>query len=102
MVQNNIENHVQALCVSGIDERAQFVVGVLGILGKSRIGAQEIMNAIAVVGAIFKRSVFEDWAEPYSASAEPLYVGQLVLDSREVATLKTKEIRIIERLVARR
>ncbi len=85
--------------VRGIHQGSQFVIGVLRIARKARIGAEEIVNAVAVIGAFLKSHVFEHRAEPDSARAESLNVRQLILNSGKVAALKPKEIWIVEWLV---
>jgi hypothetical protein len=102
VVQHNIQDYVQALFVGGIHQRSQFIIGAFGILRESRIGAQEIVDAVAVIGAFIERHVLENGAQPDGARAKSLDIAQLVLDSGKVPTLKSKETGVVERLVAGR
>src|SRR5437660_2682720 len=85
--------------MGGIDQRSQLIVGVLRVLSKARVRAQEMVNAVSMVRAVFKGHVLEDGAEPDGACSESLNIRELLLNAREISALKTEEVRVIKGLV---
>lgn len=79
VVQHNVENHIQAGAVRRVDQLAELVVCVGGILCESWLGAQEIVNAVAVIAARFAGEVTERRADPNPTGPEFLEV-RLMLD----------------------
>ena len=102
MVQHDVEHDVKARGVRRVDQIAQFVIGAVGMLREARLGAQKVMNAVAVVTAVFAGQVPERRAHPDGAGTELLEIGDLLLDAAKRASLKSGERRIVERLMARR
>ena len=102
MVQHDVEHDVETRGVRRVDQIAQFVIGVGGLLGEPRLSAQEIMNAVAVVAAVLAGEVPEGRTHPDGAGSQFLEIGDLLLDTAKRAALKSSERRIVERLMARR
>jgi hypothetical protein len=102
VIQDDVEDYVDAELVCGIHQSAKLIVGVVGIASETRIDVQEIVNAVPAIRCSLERNIFKHWTEPESACAELLDVGKLILDASQIATLKIIVIRVIEWLVARR
>jgi len=102
VVQDNIENNEQVLLMGGIHERAEFVVCCGGIVGEARLGADEVVDAIAVICVWVELKILEHRAEPDRSGSELLDVGDLLLHAGEFSTLESEEVGIVEWLVRRR
>jgi hypothetical protein len=102
MVQNDIEDDEQVLLVGRVHEFAQFDVGGGGIIGETRLRADEVVNAVTVIGAGIKRKILENRTEPDGSSAQLPDVGKLLLHARELSALKPEEVRIVEWLMGGR
>ena len=90
MVEDDVEDYGQSLVVSGVNEFAQLVIRGSGILGETRIGCEEVDDAVTVVAVrVVHRvtGVSEDRAEPDGAESQILNVAQLRLGPAEGAAL---------------
>ena len=88
MVQDDVENDVEAEIVGGVNQGAKFVVGIVGIAGEAGIDVEKIVNAIAVIRAALKRNILENRTQPDGACAELLDIGKLILNAGQIAALK--------------
>jgi hypothetical protein len=57
--------------VGVIDESAKLVVGLRRIVRESRLGRQEVMDAVAVVGADVELQVLQNGCEPAVVPGAP-------------------------------
>ena len=56
VVQHDVKDDVETEIVSGIDQRAKLIVGIVGIAGEAGIDVQKIVNAVSVIRARLKRT----------------------------------------------
>jgi hypothetical protein len=102
VVENNIENHVSPLRVRCIHQFTQLIVRVRRILGKPRLRAQKVVDAVPVVRVQVEIQVAQRRADPDRARAQLFQVRQLRLDAAKTPALKLREIRVIKRRMVRR
>ena len=88
VVEHDVEDHVHAGVVERVHQRAQLGVG-LGRVGREpRLGAQEIGDAVAVVGVLAVKAVAQHGAEPHRTDAQSLEIGNGRLHSGVLAALE--------------
>src|SRR5215471_17200131 len=97
VVENDVEYYEQVQMMRRIHQLPQFVVGEQRILRESRFRGDEVVNAITVVGIRIKLKVLQNRAEPNGARSQLLDVRKLVLDARELSTLKSRKVGVVER-----
>jgi hypothetical protein len=97
VVQHDVKDDVETELVSGIDQRAELIVGIVGITGEAGIDVQKIVNAVSVIRSRLKRTILENRTQPDGACAELLDVGKLILNAGQIAALKIIVGRAIER-----
>src|SRR5512135_1257190 len=98
VIEDDVEDDVEPLRVGGIDQGAQLVVRLGGVVREPRLRAEEIVDPVSVVG-VPEGEVLEHGAEPGRAGAEPLDVPQLLPHAGELPALESGEYRVIERWV---
>jgi hypothetical protein len=92
MVQHNIEDDEQVLLVGGIQERAEFVVCCGGIVGEARLGADEVVDSVAVIRVWIELKILEHRAEPDRSGSKVFDVRKLLLHAGEFSALESEEI----------
>src|SRR6266851_8891792 len=100
MIQDDVEDHIEAGFVSCINQGPQLLIRILRNHCKPWLGAQEIVDAVAVIAEPVEGWVLEDRAEPDCAGAEIFEVMQAGLHARERAALIAVEVGVVPRLVA--
>src|SRR6266516_937087 len=88
VVQDDIEDDVQAGLMSSINQITKFIVGPFGVIGKPRLGAKKIVDAVAVVSALLRLEILKHRTEPDGAGAQTFYIGELSRDARELTSLE--------------
>ena len=99
VVQDNIEDNEQVLLVGGIHEGAEFVVSGGGLVGEARLGADEVVDSVAVIRVGIELKILEHRTQPDSSGSELLDVGELLLHAGEFSALESEEVGIVEWLV---
>src|ERR1700682_6183147 len=79
-----------------VDQRAQFFVSAQGVIRKTRLRTDEVVDAVTVVSVRVERKVLESRTEPDSSGAEALDIGELLLNPGKRPALKAEEIGIIK------
>ena len=62
VIRNGVEDHGESLVLRGIDQGTQLVVSLARIVSEPGLGAEEVVDSIAVIGRL-KSEVPEDGAE---------------------------------------
>jgi hypothetical protein len=75
MVEDDVEDDIQAELVCGIHKRSQFLIRLLRVVGKVPLGSEEVVNAVAVIDLREREmQVLKNWAQPDGPDAETLQV----------------------------
>src|SRR5579871_2457456 len=97
VIQHDVEDHEQILLVGSVDERAEFVVGCGGSVGESGLRANEVVDAVSVIGIRIELKILEHRAEPDRSCTELLDVLKLLLNARKLSALESVEVGIVKR-----
>ena len=57
VIQHSVEDHKQILHMGGVHKAAQLIVGRGRIVGETRFGADEVVDAIAVVCVLIEPEI---------------------------------------------
>ena len=90
VVQHNIEDNEQALLVGCIHEGAEFVVSGGRIVGEARLGADEVVDSVAVIRVWIEGEILQHRTEPDRSGSELLDVRKLLLHAGKFSALESE------------
>jgi hypothetical protein len=91
VVEDDIHDHVHAAGVRLVDQAPQFAVWIGSVGCKAGVDAQEMLDAVAVVGAVLFGAVLQDRTEPDGADAEPFEIVETLAHTVDRPTLESAE-----------
>src|SRR6516165_1575131 len=94
MMQHDVHDHIHAARVRFVDEAPQLAVGIRFVGCEARVDRQEVLDAIAVIGAVLGLAVLQDRAQPDRAGSEPLQIAEALPHAFERAALETAKRQI--------
>ena len=87
---SNMTNKPAFMCF--VDQFAQFFIGMVRILGEAWFGAQEVVNAIAMIGSGFASQIAKRRAQPDRTHSQFLQILQLFFTPAKGPTRESSRI----------